>query len=70
MSITDLTPTEAPFHPVREPARIDLIPIVSTLKDLKETTNISTLRYEELQWEYKTLSQAVGIINNNKVLHD
>lgn len=66
--IIDLTPDEAPRHPRRERARLDLIPIVGILKSLKET-NISKERYMELQARYTILSKAVGMINNNKVRH-
>lgn len=66
--IVDLTPDEAPSHPRRERARLDLIPIVEVLNALKET-NISEERYDELEARYKVLSKAVGMINNNKVRH-
>jgi len=68
--ITDLTPAEAPKHPIREPARVALIPIVALLNTLKKETNISTEKHEELKAKYKRLSRAVGIINNNKVDHN
>ncbi len=73
MSITDLTAAEAPSHPLREPARLDLIPIVKVLKALREETLINRYGgglYQELEAEYKILSRAVGMINNNKVRHD
>ena len=69
-SIVDLTPEEAPNHPLREPAKKALIPVVDLLTKLKNKTDISTEKYEELRMEYKKLSRAVGMINNNKVDHD
>ena len=68
--IVDLTAEEAPRHPVREPARLALIPIVSKLNFLKQKTNILSEKEEELKAKYMRLSRAVGIINNNKVQHD
>lgn len=68
-AIIDLTPQEAPGHPVREPARKDLIPIVALMNSLKEETNISKERHDELKEKYMKLSRAVGMINNNKVRH-
>lgn len=68
-AIIDLDPKDAPSNPIREPARKDLIPIVAILNALKEETNISTERHDELKVKYLILSKAVGIINNNKVRH-
>lgn len=68
-AITDLTPEEAPSHPVREPARQALESIVRNLNYLQEKTDIPPEVYDELDKQYKHLSQAVGIINNNKVDH-
>ena len=68
-AITDLTVEDAPSHPIREPARIALIPIVAKLNYLREETNITAERYAELDSQYKYLSKAVGIINGNKVRH-
>jgi len=67
--ITNLSPEEALNHPVREPARIALITVVEKLHKLRDKTNISKERYQELHERYKRLSQAVGVINNNKVDH-
>jgi hypothetical protein len=69
-SIIDLTPTEAPKHPTREPARVALIPIVAKLNALKKETNITTEKHDELKAKYMRLSRAVGMINNNKVGHN
>ena len=68
--IINLTPQEAPNHPIREPARKALIPIVAKLNILKKETNILPEKYEELREKYMRLSRAVGIINNNKVDHN
>lgn len=70
-AIKNLTPEEARVHPVREPARLDLIPIVALLNKLENETNISPEQFDELKFgEYMTISRAVGMINNNKVDHN
>jgi len=69
-SIIDLTPGEAPKHPIREPARVALIPIVAKLNILKKETDITPGKHDELKAKYKQLSRAVGMINNNKVDHN
>ncbi len=69
-AITDLTPEQAPDHPIRQPAKIALEPIVALLNRLEEETNISGSRYAEMKAKYKRLSRAVGMINKNKVYHD
>jgi len=68
-AITDLTPNDAPNHPIREPARKTLIPILNRWNALKKETNISAERLAELYAAYRKLSKAVGIINNGKVRH-
>jgi len=68
-AIVDLTPADAPNHPVREPARKDLGPIVTKLNFLEKKTNIPPARYEELKARYKAVSQAVGMINGDKIDH-
>ena len=68
-SIIDLTYKDAPNHPVREPARQDLIPIVDTLNILKKETDITTEEYDKLNTQYKHLSNAVGFINGDQVRH-
>jgi hypothetical protein len=68
--IINLTYQEAPNHPVREPARKDLNPIWANLEILKNETDISTEKYEELLSKYLYISKAVGIIGkDNKVRH-
>lgn len=68
-AIVELTPEDAPRHPTREPARKDLIPIVSLLNTLKRETSITEEKHEELVAKYRRLSQAVGMINNGLVDH-
>ncbi len=68
-AIIDLTPQEAPQHPVREPARADLVPIVAKLKVLEKETDIPSEKLGEMKAHYKRLSRAVGMINSNKVDH-
>jgi|SRR3989338_2934834 len=68
-SITDLTPQEAPNHPLREPARVALIDIVKALNKLKVIYGESSLTYQPLKEKYMRLSRAVGMINKNKVDH-
>ncbi|MBA3284610.1 MAG: hypothetical protein H0U27_06070 [Nitrosopumilus sp.] len=68
-TITELTPEDAPNHPIREPARKDLNPIVALLNTLKKETAITEEKHEELKAKYKRLSQAVGIINRGIVDH-
>lgn len=68
-SIIDLTYKDAPNHPVREPARQYLIPILAKLNILKKETNVTTEEYDELNIRYKRISNAVGFINGDKVRH-
>lgn len=68
-SITDLTPKEALNHPIREPARVDLIEIEARLSKLKPTYGEGSKEYQFIKEQYKRLSRAVGTINNNKVDH-
>ncbi|MFA6601627.1 MAG: hypothetical protein WCT02_02080 [Candidatus Paceibacterota bacterium] len=69
LAIDKLTPEEAPRHPLREPARKALNPIFEHLKFLENETNISRDQLESLKSHCHRLSQAVGIINNNRVDH-
>ena len=68
--IIDLTPNEAPKHPIREPAKNALIPIVALINKLEKETDITSKKHEELRAKYMRLSRAVGIINGNKVDHN
>lgn len=62
LAISELTPEDAPSHPIREIARLDLIKITEKLKYM-DTEN------EEVKTRIKKLSQSVGIINKGKVDH-
>jgi len=55
---------------MRKVAREALKPIVAKMNILKEETNISRERHDELKARYKRLSRAVGIINNSKIDHE
>ena len=68
--IIDLTPNEAPKHPIREPAKNALIPIVALMNKLEKETDITSEKHKELRVKYMRLSRAVGIINRNKVDHN
>jgi len=67
--IIDLTPEEAENHPIREPARVACIPLVTKLNALKNETNIPSEKYDELNAKYRDIRRAVGTINKNKVDH-
>lgn len=70
-AITVMSPEMIELHPVREPARIALIPITERLTELRNETNISEDTYEQLRMKYKILSRAVGMVQNDgKVFHD
>lgn len=69
-AIVDLTPEAAPQHPVREPARVALNRIYSKLVVIENKTNVSPEKLAELKAKFRVISQAVGMINNNKVWHD
>lgn len=60
-AITNITREEAESHPVREPARLALYPIVEDLKFLKEKTNIPPDDLAVLKAKYTRISQAVGV---------
>ncbi len=68
-AIVELTPDEAPHHPIREPARIALNRIVDQMNTLSSETNITGEEYKKLKERYIKLSQAVGIINQGIVDH-
>lgn len=69
-TIIDLKPEDAQNHPLREPARLALIPIVAQMNTLKNETDISEEKHNELKAKYVILSRAVGMINKNKVDHN
>ena len=66
----DLTPQEAPNHPLREPARVALIDIVKELNKLKATYGENSPEYKSVKEKYMHLSRAVGMINKNQVDHN
>ncbi|MEK7586607.1 MAG: hypothetical protein AAB453_01930 [Patescibacteria group bacterium] len=68
--IIELKPEDAPKYPLRESAKIALIPIVAMLNKLKNETNITPEKLKELEAKYLRLSRAVGMINNNQVDHN
>lgn len=61
-AITELSAKDAPNHPVREPARLALYPIVALLIKLKEETNIDDETFSGLKAKHKRLDRAVGAI--------
>ena len=67
--IVDLTPKDAPNHPLRAPAKEAFALILAQRNKLKEETNIAPEKFEEVNAEYKRLSRAIGIIVNNKLDH-
>lgn len=70
-SLVDLSIETSRVHPIREPARLALIPIIAKRDIIKKETNISVEKYEELYAECRRLDRAVGFIHNNsKVIHD
>ena len=56
------------LHPIREPARLHLIPIVARLNRIKEETNVTPEKFKELDAQYKKLSRAVGHTGSNDML--
>ncbi len=59
-AITDPADTQAQV--LRNPAKNDLIPIVSLMNSMPAS--------DELKAQYKILNQAVGMINGGKIIHD
>ena len=66
-AIIDLTPQEAPLHPIRQPAKLALEPILTKMNELKGAPKKQS---ELLYARYKQFSRAVGMINSNKVDHN
>lgn len=71
-AITNLAVKDAPNHLAREAAKQGLAPIAAALSLLKERSDISPEKYEELKEHYKYLTRAVGIIEakTGKVDHE
>jgi hypothetical protein len=59
-AITSLSDEEAANHPVREPARVALKPIVALLNTMKDHKD-----YEMLKEKYTYFSRAVGMRTSN-----
>lgn len=68
--IIDLTPQEAPLHPLRGPARLALNPIFGRLTALEKILGKDTDRYRELDAQYLRLSHAVGRSRGVIIVHD
>ncbi len=67
MAITEVK--EALESPLRKNAKDALGPILKKLQALEKETDISKEKLAELKARYKKLSNAVGIINSDKVDH-
>jgi hypothetical protein len=68
-AIIDLRPEDVAQYPLRESAKSALAPIFKLQNTLENETNISAEKLAEVKAEYKRLSRAVGMINNNTVRH-
>ncbi|MCK9344767.1 MAG: hypothetical protein M0P64_01420 [Candidatus Pacebacteria bacterium] len=68
-AIIDLTSDPDRKHPLRDPAKEALKPIFAKLKEIKDGTDITDDKYEELKTQWKKLSNAVGMINKGIVDH-
>lgn len=66
-AITDLTADPDRKHPLRDPAKEALKPILAKLDALKKRTDIPDEKYEELKSKWKILSRAVGMVNKGMV---
>lgn len=65
---SDITPENVDaINAIREPARLDLIPIVAAFQKYRNT---NYELYVKMREKYMPLSRAVGIINNKKIHHD
>ena len=69
-AIHELSVKDSRSHPIREPARLAIIPIISLLTVLKKETNITEEKYKELEDSYNVLNRAVGHIKNDILYHD
>ena len=65
-----MTYEEVKAHPVREPARQALDPVVRRLDALKRETNISFEEHLRLETRYKKLSKAVGFLRGDLIVHE
>jgi hypothetical protein len=70
-AFSDITPENVDsINAIREPARLDLIPIYDQLKLIEERADVTNEILEGLKADRRRLSQAVGMINKKKVHHD
>lgn len=71
-AIRELSLKDSRSHPVREPARLDLIPIENLYNTIRKETNIITEQLAELEAQRKRLQNALGSINSatNIVRHE
>lgn len=60
LGLTKMTEAEAKTHPIREPARLDLMRIYELLKTLKDETDIAKDQLDALYARYQVLNKAVG----------
>ncbi|PIP28262.1 MAG: hypothetical protein COX29_02060 [Candidatus Moranbacteria bacterium CG23_combo_of_CG06-09_8_20_14_all_35_22] len=60
------TSEEAFNHPIREPANLALKPIVAKFNSIKDETDISPEKLNELNMRRKKLVNAVGFINGGE----
>ena len=65
-----LTAEEALRNPVRESAKLALIPLCAKRNFLKNETDIDPERFAGLNIQWKKISNAVGLIHNGEVRHD
>ena len=71
MAITEFTSVEnIRSNPIREPARLALIPITEKLNFLQEQTNIPTTKLQELKAKYHELWKAVGVVRDGIIVHE
>lgn len=68
-AITELDPKVAKDHPIREPARQDLPPIISLLRVLEKQHAVTDETYFKLLEGQQRADRAVGTINNGRVDH-
>lgn len=68
-AIVDLSASPDYKHPLRDLAKKALNPILAKLDALREDTSVTAEEYEELEKQWKILSNAVGMVNRGMVDH-
>ncbi len=68
-AITDLEAKDAPSHPLRQPAKDDLILLFNKLVSLQAETQLTAEQYSELKARYDNIADAIGYINHGKLTH-